>query len=250
MAMDLRYLSMLIEVFLYFKRCRCFKFENSLIYDRGRRIDLYANPIVCSNIHEMFLVKDVEQLYERMMEEASSISRQHQEAIHRKLGGFYLSLGHFTKYQKFSMKLYKTTGETRFLYWNVVGLMSQAIHATEKSEKQVSLQLARRILERLHIESKILHSEEFLIYLSILEKEGRHEDRLEVIRSPLSHLLKVETDRKLMELSIRLTLRQWGEIYNLCYSTLIDRMDFTDWKFFEGLVTATVELTKGGDRER
>lgn len=182
--------------------------------------------------------------------EAPSISRQRQEVIHRKLGGFYLSLGYFTKYQKFSMKLYKATGETRFLYWNVMGLLFQSIHATEKSENQISLQLARRMLEKLRIEGKIIHSEELLVYLSVLEKENLHEDRLEVIRSPLIHLLKIETDRKLLELSIRLTLRQWGEIYDLCYTRLVDRMDFTDWKFYEGLITAVLELTKEGDRVR
>jgi hypothetical protein len=196
------------------------------------------------------LVADVESLYETAANSISSSSKQEANLVYRRLLGSYLSRAHFGKAQQWAMKQHKSTGDDRFLYWNVVGLCLQTYYTTDLPEKRVSLELASRILEKLRVAGKMVHAEEVLLYLWVLEKQDRHRDVLGLIQSPLIELVKIEDDRRLMELSTRRTLGQWREVFDLCRAVLEKSLDFTDWRYYESLVVATVELVKQGDAAR
>jgi N-terminal acetyltransferase B complex non-catalytic subunit len=197
----------------------------------------------------ILLVKDVEELYEKALNEISETHQQY-GLVHRKLFVSYFHLKKFQKQQQLAMKRYKANGENMFLYWNVVCLFLQGIYASDASEKRLSFQLAEKIMEKLSNEGKLTRSEELLLYILILEEEKNHEKVMKMIQSPLIHLLKIENDQRMLELSTRKNLRQWKQVHDLCYADLVKQEEFTDWIYYDGYITAAIELAKEGDIER
>jgi hypothetical protein len=195
---------------------------------------------------KVLLVHDVEELYEKAMNQTLETHR-HYDTIYRKLFISYIYQGNFQKQQQLAMRRYQKQRETVFLYWNVICLFLQGIYAHDLSEKRLSFQLAKKIMEKLNHESKITQSEQLLLYMTILEEDRDYEMILKIIQSPLSRLLKMENDRRMLELLARKNLEHWKEVYYLCYNVLVRREEFTDWKYYDHYITAAIELAKMED---
>ncbi|XP_031485379.1 N-terminal acetyltransferase B complex auxiliary subunit NAA25 [Nymphaea colorata] len=98
----------------------------------------------------------------------------------------------YVKQQQTAMKMYKLVGEERFLLWVVCSIQLQ-VFCGDGGEKL--LQLAEALLKK-HITSHGLHeSEALLVYISILEEQGKYTTALEVLSGKLGSLLVIEVDR-------------------------------------------------------
>ncbi|CAN6469786.1 unnamed protein product [Victoria cruziana] len=98
----------------------------------------------------------------------------------------------YVKQQQTAMKMYKLAGEERFLLWVVCSIQLQ-VFCGDGGEKL--LQLAEALLRK-HIMSHGLHEPEaLLVYISILEDQGKYTAALEVLSGKLGSLLVIEVVR-------------------------------------------------------
>ncbi|XP_021720964.1 N-terminal acetyltransferase B complex auxiliary subunit NAA25-like isoform X1 [Chenopodium quinoa] len=98
----------------------------------------------------------------------------------------------YVKQQQTAIKMYKLVGEERFLLWAVCSIQLQ-VSCGQGGEKLLGL--AEGLLKK-HIASHSLHEPEALIvYISVLEQQGKYVDALEVLSGKLGSLILIEVDR-------------------------------------------------------
>lgn len=98
----------------------------------------------------------------------------------------------YVKQQQTAIKMYKLVGEERFLLWAVCSIQLQ-VSCGQGGEKLLGL--AEGLLKK-HIASHSLHEPEALIvYISVLEQQGKYGDALEVLSGKLGSLILIEVDR-------------------------------------------------------
>lgn len=98
----------------------------------------------------------------------------------------------YVKQQQTAIKMYKLVGEERFLLWAVCSIQLQ-VSCGQGGEKLLGL--AEGLLKK-HIGSHSLHEPEALVvYLSVLEQQGKYGDALDVLSGELGSLIVIEVDR-------------------------------------------------------
>ncbi|XP_010685884.2 N-terminal acetyltransferase B complex auxiliary subunit NAA25 isoform X2 [Beta vulgaris subsp. vulgaris] len=98
----------------------------------------------------------------------------------------------YVKQQQTAIKMYKLAGEERFLLWAVCSIQLQ-VSCGQGGEKLLGL--AEGLIKK-HIAAHSLHEPEALIvYISVLEQQGKYEDALEVLSGELGSLIQIEVDR-------------------------------------------------------
>ncbi|KAH6765715.1 Tetratricopeptide repeat superfamily protein [Perilla frutescens var. hirtella] len=98
----------------------------------------------------------------------------------------------FVKQQQIAIKMYKTTGEERFLLWAVCSIQLQ-VCCGNGGEKL--FQLAEGLLKK-HISSHGLHEPEALsVYIFLLEEQHKYSDALEILSGNLGSLMMIEVDK-------------------------------------------------------
>ncbi|KAK7305478.1 hypothetical protein VNO77_43384 [Canavalia gladiata] len=102
----------------------------------------------------------------------------------------------FVKQQQTAIKMYKLVGEERFLLWAVCSIQLQVLCGNGEDKL---LFLAEGLLKK-HVASHSLHEPEALmIYISILERQAKFGDALEILSGKLGSLLMIEVDKLRMQ---------------------------------------------------
>ncbi|XP_061359920.1 N-terminal acetyltransferase B complex auxiliary subunit NAA25 [Gastrolobium bilobum] len=102
----------------------------------------------------------------------------------------------FVKQQQTAIKMYKLVGEERFLLWAVCSIQLQVL-CDNGGDKL--LLLAEGLLKK-HVASHSLHEPEALmVYISILERQAKFGDALEILSGKLGSLLMIEVDKLRMQ---------------------------------------------------
>uniref|UniRef100_A0A3B5PYD5 N-alpha-acetyltransferase 25, NatB auxiliary subunit n=1 Tax=Xiphophorus maculatus TaxID=8083 RepID=A0A3B5PYD5_XIPMA len=154
------------------------------------------------------------------------------EEYHSHLFMAYARVGEYKKMQQAGMALYKIVPKNPYYFWSVMSLVMQAISAKdEKLAQTMFLPLAERMVEKMVKEEKIEAEAEVQLYFMILERLGKCEEALHVIRGPLGEKLTSELqsrERKCMMLYTR--LERWPECNALAQKLLLKNPD--DWQFY------------------
>ncbi|XP_077353966.1 N-alpha-acetyltransferase 25, NatB auxiliary subunit [Festucalex cinctus] len=154
------------------------------------------------------------------------------EEYHSHLFMAYARVGEYKKMQQAGMALYKIVPKNPYYFWSVMSLVMQAISAQdEKLSQTMFLPLAERMVEKMVKEDKIEAEAEVQLYFMILERLGKCEEALDVIRGPLGEKLTSELqsrESKCMMLYRR--LRRWPECNALAQKLLLNNPD--DWQFY------------------
>ncbi|XP_008421521.1 N-alpha-acetyltransferase 25, NatB auxiliary subunit isoform X1 [Poecilia reticulata] len=154
------------------------------------------------------------------------------EEYHSHLFMAYARVGEYKKMQQAGMALYKIVPKNPYYFWSVMSLVMQAISAKdEKLAQTMFLPLAERMVEKMVKEEKIEAEAEVQLYFMILERLGKCEEALDVIRGPLGEKLTSELqsrERKCMMLYTR--LERWPECNALAQKLLLKNPD--DWQFY------------------
>ncbi|XP_027090776.1 N-terminal acetyltransferase B complex auxiliary subunit NAA25 isoform X1 [Coffea arabica] len=133
----------------------------------------------------------------------------------------------FVKQQQIAIKMYKVVGEERFLLWAVCSIQLQ-VFCGNGGEKL--LLLAEGLLKK-HIASHSLHEPEALsVYISLLERQSKFGDALEILAGKLGSLIMIEVDR--LRLQGRLLARA-GD-YSAAADILQKVLELCpdDWEYF------------------
>ncbi|XP_003965396.1 N-alpha-acetyltransferase 25, NatB auxiliary subunit isoform X2 [Takifugu rubripes] len=154
------------------------------------------------------------------------------EEYHSHLFMAYARVGEYKKMQQAGMALYKIVPKNPYYFWSVMSLVMQAVSADdEKLAQTMFLPLAERMVEKMVKEEKIEAEAEVQLYFMILERLGKCEEALSVIRGPLGEKLTSELqsrETKCMRLYQR--LQRWPECNALAHKLLLKNPD--DWQFY------------------
>ncbi|XP_054613553.1 N-alpha-acetyltransferase 25, NatB auxiliary subunit isoform X2 [Dunckerocampus dactyliophorus] len=154
------------------------------------------------------------------------------EEYHSHLFMAYARIGEYKKMQQAGMALYKIVPKNPYYFWSVMSLVMQAISAQdEKLSQTMFLPLAERMVEKMVKEDKIEAEAEVQLYFMILERLGKCEEALDVIKGPLGEKLTSELqsrESKCMMLYRR--LQRWPECNALAHNLLLKNPD--DWQFY------------------
>ncbi|XP_077398657.1 N-alpha-acetyltransferase 25, NatB auxiliary subunit [Vanacampus margaritifer] len=154
------------------------------------------------------------------------------EEYHSHLFMAYARVGEYKKMQQAGMALYKIVPKNPYYFWSVMSLVMQAISAQdEKLSQTMFLPLAERMVEKMVKEDKIEAEAEVQLYFMILERLGKCQEALDVVRGPLGDKLTSELqsrESKCMMLYRR--LRRWPECNALAHKLLLKNPD--DWQFY------------------
>lgn len=102
----------------------------------------------------------------------------------------------FVKQQQTAIKLYKIAAEERFLLWAICSIQLQVLCS---SGAQKLLSFAEALLKK-HTASYSLHEPEAVVmYISILEQQGKYEDALEIVSGDLGSVIGIEADKLRMQ---------------------------------------------------
>uniref|UniRef100_A0A8C6WN22 N-alpha-acetyltransferase 25, NatB auxiliary subunit n=1 Tax=Neogobius melanostomus TaxID=47308 RepID=A0A8C6WN22_9GOBI len=154
------------------------------------------------------------------------------EEYHSHLFMAYARVGEYKKMQQAGMALYKIVPKNPYYFWSVMSLVMQAISAEdEKLALTMYLPLAERMVEKMVKEEKIEAEAEVQLYYMILERLGKCEEALKVIRGPLGEKLTSELQsRENKCMMIYQRLQRWPECNALAHKLLLKNPD--EWQYY------------------
>ncbi|MBV96778.1 N-alpha-acetyltransferase 25, NatB auxiliary subunit, partial [Eschrichtius robustus] len=115
------------------------------------------------------------------------------EEYHSHLFMAYARVGEYKKMQQAGMALYKIVPKNPYYFWSVMSLIMQSISAQDENlSKTMFLPLAERMVEKMVKEDKIEAEAEVELYYMILERLGKYQEALDVIRGKLGEKLTSE----------------------------------------------------------
>ncbi|MEE6503871.1 hypothetical protein FKM82_004997 [Ascaphus truei] len=185
---------------------------------------LQALTILYREMHRPELVT---KLYEAAVKKVPS-----SEEYHSHLFMAYARVGEYKKMQQAGMALYKIVPKNPYYFWSVMSLIMQSISAQDENlSKTMFLPLAERMVEKMVKEDKIEAEAEVELYYMILERLGKHEEALEVIRGKLGEKLTSELQsRENKCMAMYKKLSKWPECNALSRRLLLHNSD--DWQFY------------------
>ncbi|ERE76484.1 N-alpha-acetyltransferase 25, NatB auxiliary subunit [Cricetulus griseus] len=133
---------------------------------------------------------------------------------------------------KAGMALYKIVPKNPYYFWSVMSLIMQSISARDENlSKTMFLPLAERMVEKMVKEDKIEAEAEVELYYMILERLGKYQEALDVIRGKLGEKLTSEIQsRENKCMAMYKKLSRWPECNALSRRLLLKNSD--DWQFY------------------
>uniref|UniRef100_A0A8C2S5R2 N-alpha-acetyltransferase 25, NatB auxiliary subunit n=1 Tax=Capra hircus TaxID=9925 RepID=A0A8C2S5R2_CAPHI len=185
---------------------------------------LQALTILYREMHRPELVT---KLYEAAVKKVPN-----SEEYHSHLFMAYARVGEYKKMQQAGMALYKIVPKNPYYFWSVMSLIMQSISAQDENlSKTMFLPLAERMVEKMVKEDKIEAEAEVELYYMILERLGKYQEALDVIRGKLGEKLTSEIQsRENKCMAMYKKLSRWPECNALSRRLLLKNSD--DWQFY------------------
>ncbi|KAM7332050.1 hypothetical protein ACRRTK_008758 [Alexandromys fortis] len=185
---------------------------------------LQALTILYREMHRPELVT---KLYEAAVKKVPN-----SEEYHSHLFMAYARVGEYKKMQQAGMALYKIVPKNPYYFWSVMSLIMQSISARDENlSKTMFLPLAERMVEKMVKEDKIEAEAEVELYYMILERLGKYQEALDVIRGKLGDKLTSEIQsRENKCMAMYKKLSRWPECNALSRRLLLKNSD--DWQFY------------------
>uniref|UniRef100_A0A2K6G5I1 N-alpha-acetyltransferase 25, NatB auxiliary subunit n=1 Tax=Propithecus coquereli TaxID=379532 RepID=A0A2K6G5I1_PROCO len=144
----------------------------------------------------------------------------------------FLSFHLFMALFQAGMALYKIVPKNPYYFWSVMSLIMQSISAQDENlSKTMFLPLAERMVEKMVKEDKIEAEAEVELYYMILERLGKYQEALDVIRGKLGEKLTSEIQsRENKCMAMYKKLSRWPECNALSRRLLLKNSD--DWQFY------------------
>ncbi|KAF3820678.1 hypothetical protein GH733_005223 [Mirounga leonina] len=176
---------------------------------------------------DLHCAKLVTKLYEAAVKKVPN-----SEEYHSHLFMAYARVGEYKKMQQAGMALYKIVPKNPYYFWSVMSLIMQSISAQDENlSKTMFLPLAERMVEKMVKEDKIEAEAEVELYYMILERLGKYQEALDVIRGKLGEKLTSEIQsRENKCMAMYKKLSRWPECNALSRRLLLKNSD--DWQFY------------------
>ncbi|XP_066597306.1 N-alpha-acetyltransferase 25, NatB auxiliary subunit [Prorops nasuta] len=169
--------------------------------------------------------------------EAAAKADPNNEEVLTHLFMSYVRLGDYKKQQQAALSLYKLKPKNPYYFWAVMSVVMQAIYAEEKLAKGVILPLAERMVLKLVNEGKIEAEQEVQLYLMILEMQGKNEEILKVLSSPLAVHLSSVVQRKA---AVFLSLERFTEAADALKQLIKENVK--NWEYYNHYLSAALKI--------
>lgn len=177
----------------------------------------------------------------------------------------YVRVGDFKKQQTTAMMLYKVKQKNLYYFWIIISILIQTTDKLSNlmpffvtspsssqynkasivdNSKSVVLRLAEKMVEKHVTEKKMESDQEVLIYVIILEMQGRLKEALDVINGELGKKLEITTVIN-KRIDLLMKMEEWAEANELLKSALMDDIDA--WNYILLYLDTVFHLGKGQD---
>lgn len=157
----------------------------------------------------------------------------------------YVRIGNNLKQQKTAMSLHKCFPQKNpYYFWAVMSIYMQALSSEdEKAIHSMLLPLAERMVAKYAKEDKIQAEAEVQLYLMVLEKAGKYEEALAILKDEsdgsIGKLVNEREDILIMYLE---KLQNWPQLNKLYKQLLKERPD--QWLYYVGYLDSAFSLIK------
>lgn len=168
------------------------------------------------------------------------------EELHTHLFMSYVRINDFKSQQQSAMALYKQKPKNPYYCWNVMSIILQATRgegSKDETKRKLLLSLAERMMQKMVDDNKIDAEQEIQLYIMVLDLQGKYENILEVLESPLNEKLQC-TNIPQLKLSSLKKLQKWPQVNTLCRSILSESFD--RWDVWKDYVHSVFELWQVG----
>ncbi|KAH7301648.1 hypothetical protein KP509_23G036000 [Ceratopteris richardii] len=144
----------------------------------------------------------------------------------------------FLKQQQVAMKMHKLFAEERFLLWAVCSIQLQV--SCDKKDRAL-LALAEAFLKKRYEAHGFEELEALVVYLALLENEGKYQTALDVLSSKAGDLFSIRTDRLKLEGKLLLSSHKYDLAAKVFKEVL--EMSSDDWAMYFLYLDAILELS-------
>ncbi|XP_024531557.1 N-terminal acetyltransferase B complex auxiliary subunit NAA25 isoform X2 [Selaginella moellendorffii] len=145
----------------------------------------------------------------------------------------------YVKQQQVAMKIYKHTGEEKYLFWAVCSIYLQ-VRPGNAAEKQL-LALAEALLKK-RIDANGLHDLEGLrLYISLYLAQNRIEDALGLVKGEMGALFNIPIERLKLQGELLMQMHKYSDAVETYREILSISSD--DWTAIIQFINASLELT-------
>ena len=132
----------------------------------------------------------------------------------------------------------------KYLFWTAVALLVQAqLGATDDvSGRDLSLLLAEKMIAKAIADKKVESGEQVLLYLMLLERQGRLREAVICLEGPLGSLLKADDEKQRLLLSFLMQLSEYKAAYTLAKKLALNSTE--DWHAVQVCCDAASALKK------
>lgn len=149
----------------------------------------------------------------------------------------YVREDNYVKQQQVASRLYKKVGEEKYLMWAICSLELQVKCNAEQGNKL--LQLAEAMLKKRVTIQGLKEHESLLVYLNILQRQGKYDAALEVLLGSLGQLFTITADRLRLQADLYMRLGHFKEAKSVYEEVL--RLSSDDWALLLAYLDAVLE---------
>lgn len=192
-----------------------------------------------------FCYKEMEQL-DKICELYNHAAKQSpgNEEILAHLFISYVRLDDYKSQQAVALQLYRVKLINAYYFWAVMSVVLQGIRGPESKnpdKRKLYLALAQRMVDKMISEDKLEAEQEVLLYITILEEQGKHQEALDFLNGPVCEkcypgapvYLKIDLLKK---------MQMWKDIDIMLKELLLDDRD--RWDYYQDFLTSCFELHK------
>ncbi|CAL1537069.1 unnamed protein product [Lymnaea stagnalis] len=192
-----------------------------------------SEPTEEQTLNAMSICYKETQQYEKIasLYEAASKHQPNNEDILSCLFMAHVRLGNYQQQQRTAMSLHKLRpNKNPYYFWAVMSIVMQG-HNDKKLGQTTFLPLAEKMTKKYIQEDKIEAEAEILLYLIILELQGKWQEALEILEGPLGGQLGNELNLRETRLAHVCTqMAKWDKVFKIYKDLLNETPD--DWTFW------------------
>ncbi|CAI2168039.1 4025_t:CDS:10 [Funneliformis geosporum] len=155
--------------------------------------------------------------------------------------------GDYKGQQQAALKLHKTFGVNKYLFWGIMSLVLQAENASV-GQSSIFMTLAERMMLKAVQEDRLKKTEEVHLYLIILLTQNKNKEALEMLEGDLGQICKHDTEINYIRNDLLLKTSNWSKAIEISKLTLTET-NSDDWGAYLTYLESRFHLIKSSEKD-
>ncbi|CAG8496188.1 3550_t:CDS:10 [Funneliformis mosseae] len=187
-------------------------------------------------------IDDIVQLYEN-----ATRQNPNNEELGNHLFMAMVRNGDYKGQQQAALKLHKTFGVNKYLFWGIMSLVLQAENAPA-GQSSIFMTLAERMMLKAVQEGRLKLTEEVHLYLIVLLTQNKTKEALEVLEGDLGQICKHDTEIKYIRNDLLLKTSNWSKAIEISKLSLTET-NIDDWGAYLTYLESQFHLIKSSEKD-